>query len=106
MNKLTEQTSEKLKNKGLKVTPQRMAVLKAVYELNNHPTAENILEHVRRYNPNVAMGTIYKVLDTLIMNRLIKKVTTDKGIMRYDGIMEDHHHLYCVECDLIEDYKR
>ncbi|NBC84013.1 MAG: transcriptional repressor [Bacteroidetes bacterium] len=104
MKQLTEQISEKIKSKDLKVTPQRMAVLKAVYELNNHPTADNIIEYVRKENPNVAMGTIYKVLDTLIENKLVKKVRTDNGVMRYDGIMENHHHLYCVECDLIEDY--
>ncbi|MFO7671635.1 MAG: transcriptional repressor, partial [Bacteroidales bacterium] len=46
----------------------------------------------------------YKVLETLIENKLVKKVTTDKGVMRYDGIMENHHHLYCAECDLIEDF--
>lgn len=104
MKQQTEQIKEKIKSKGLKVTPQRMAVLKSVYELNNHPTADNILEYVRKENPNVAMGTIYKVLDTLIEKKLVKKVTTDNGVMRYDGIMENHHHLYCVECDLIEDY--
>ena len=37
-------------------------------------------------------------------NNLVKKVKTDKEIMRYDGVVEDHHHLYCSECDLIEDY--
>lgn len=37
-------------------------------------------------------------------NNLVKKVKTDKEIMRYDGVVENHHHLYCSECDLIEDY--
>ena len=44
-------------------------------------------------------------METLVENGLIKKITTDKDIMRYDGIIENHHHLYCSECDLIEDYK-
>jgi len=81
-----------------------MAILEAIYELNNHPTAENITEYIRQKHPNIATGTVYKVLETLVSNQLIKKVTTDKDIMRYDGIMENHHHLYCSECDLIEDY--
>lgn len=95
---------QKLAEKGMKITPQRMAILEAIYELNNHPTADNIIEFIRKTHPNVAIGTVYKVLETLVENGLIKKVTTDRDFMRYDGILENHHHLYCSSCDLIEDY--
>ncbi len=81
-----------------------MAILDAIYALNNHPTAENIIEYIRESYPNIATGTVYKVLDTLIDNKLIKKVKTDRDIMRYDGVMDKHHHFYCSECELIEDY--
>lgn len=90
--------------KGLKITPQRIAILEAIYKLDNHPTAEDIIIYIRKNNPNIAIGTVYKVLDTLVENHIIKKVKTDKDIMRYDGIIEKHHHLYCSTCDLIEDY--
>jgi len=96
--------SNKLINKGLKVTPQRIAVLDAIVKLNNHPTAENIIEYIRKNHPNIATATVYKVLDALAMNNLIKKVKTEKDIMRYDAMMESHHHLYCSESDRIEDY--
>ena len=96
---------ELLSDKGLKVTPQRVSILEAIFTLNNHPTADNIIEFIRKVHPNIATGTVYKVLDVLVENRLIKKVTTDKDIMRYDGVMEKHHHIYCSKCDLIEDYK-
>ena len=89
---------------GFKLTPQRLAILDAICQLGNHPTAEQIIAYIRERNPNIASGTVYKVLDTLIENDLVKKVTTDKNIMRYDGILENHHHLYCSECDLIKDY--
>ena len=95
---------QKLAEKGMKITPQRMAILEAIYELNNHPTDDNIIEFIRKTHPNVAIGTVYKVLETLVENGLIKKVTTDRDFMRYDGILENHHHLYCSSCDLIEDY--
>ncbi|MCF8389787.1 MAG: transcriptional repressor [Bacteroidales bacterium] len=93
-----------LAEKGLKVTPQRMNILDAIYTLGNHPTAENIIAYIHKDHPNIATGTVYKVLDTLVENNLIKKVKTDRDIMRYDGVIEKHHHLYCSECDLIEDY--
>jgi len=94
----------KLIEKGLKVTPQRVAILEAIIMLNNHPTAENIIDFIRKNHPNIATATVYKVLDIMVENKLIKKVKTDRDIMRYDAIMEKHHHLYCSETDRIEDY--
>jgi Fur family peroxide stress response transcriptional regulator len=96
--------SNKLIEKGLKVTPQRIAILEAIVKLNNHPTAENIIDYIRKNHPNIATATVYKVLDALVSSDLIKKVKTERDIMRYDAVMESHHHLYCSESDRIEDY--
>lgn len=94
----------KLREKGLKVTPQRVAIYEAIVTLNNHPTADNIIEYIKANHPHISVGTVYKVLDSLVENGLLKKVKTEKDIMRYDAIMSDHHHLYCAETDRIEDY--
>jgi Fur family transcriptional regulator, peroxide stress response regulator len=94
----------KLMEKGIKVTPQRMAVLEAFGQLGNHPTAENIITYIRKSHPNIALATVYKVLDTLVENGLVNKVKTERDIMRYDHILEKHHHLYTTETDRIEDY--
>jgi Fur family transcriptional regulator, peroxide stress response regulator len=94
----------KLIEKGLKVTPQRIAILEAITKLNNHPTAENIIDYIRNNHPNIATATVYKVLDALVAKELIKKVKTERDIMRYDAVMDNHHHLYCSESDRIEDY--
>jgi Fur family peroxide stress response transcriptional regulator len=94
----------KLAEKGLKVTPQRVAILEAIINLNNHPTAENIIDYIRDNNPNIATATVYKVLDALVMNELIRKVKTERDVMRYDAMMENHHHLYCSDSDRIEDF--
>ena len=95
----------RLSDKGLKVTPQRIAILEAIFKLNNHPTAENIIDFIRKNNPNIATATVYKVLDALLENDLIKKVKTDADIMRYDAIVEKHHHIYSSDSDRIEDYR-
>ena len=105
--KITMKVSElrsKLMEKGLKVTPQRMAVLEAFEKLNNHPTADNIITSIRKSHPNIATATVYKVLDTLVENGLVNKVKTDRDIMRYDPVIKKHHHLYSTESDRIEDY--
>ncbi|TAG54342.1 MAG: transcriptional repressor [Cytophagales bacterium] len=96
---------EKLKEKGLKVTPQRLAIFEAVMALDNHPTAENVSEYIKINHPNVSVGTVYKVLDSFVENNLLKKVKTEKDIMRYDAVLSHHHHLYCAETDKIEDYE-
>ena len=96
---------EKLQEKGLKVTPQRVAIYEAIVKLKNHPTAENVIEYIKANHPNISVGTVYKVLDSLVENQLLKKVKTEKDIMRYDAVLSNHHNLYCAETDRIEDYE-
>jgi len=93
-----------LKGSNLKVTPQRIAVLEALNILKNHPTADKIKEYVVKNHPNIAVGTIYKTLETFVEKGLVKKVKTEKDVMRYDAILENHHHLYCEETERIEDF--
>lgn len=96
---------DKLKEKGLKVTPQRVAIYNAVFNLKNHPTAETIVEIIKDTNPNISVGTVYKVLNVLVDVNLVKKVKSEQDVMRYDAELDKHHHLYCKETNKIEDYK-
>lgn len=93
-----------LSSKDLKVTPQRIAVLEALNTLAQHPSADKIIEFIRNKHPNIAIGTVYKTLETFVKKDIIQKVKTDRDTMRYDYIMEKHHHIYCNESDRIEDY--
>ena len=76
------QIKDKLVEKGLKVTPQRIAILEAIYTLNNHPTAEMIMDYIKDTHPGIASATVYKVLDALVENQLVKRVKTEKD--RYE----------------------
>lgn len=96
--------SEIIKNSKLRVTPQRVAVLKAVYQSSGHPSAEKVIDIVRREHPNIATGTIYNILESFVAADIIKRVKTDKGVMLYDAVSETHHHLYCHQSDRIEDF--
>ena len=100
----SEQISQKLRDARMKVTPQRQAILEAVHLLDNHPTAEQIIDYIRRKHPGIATGTVYNVLDVMVEKELIKRVKTDKDAMRYDAVLKNHHHIYCAETDRIEDY--
>jgi Fur family peroxide stress response transcriptional regulator len=93
-----------LAENNLKVTPQRTAVLEVIMGLENHPSAENIIDYIRLNFPHVPIGTVYKILDTFVEKGIVKRVKTDRDTMRYDAVKEKHHHLYCADSERIEDY--
>lgn len=93
-----------LSEHGLKITPQRIAILDVMLELKCHPTAETICDYLRMNYPHLSIGTIYKTLDAFHSKGIIKKVQSETDTARYDGVPEKHHHLYCAESERIEDY--
>jgi len=94
----------RLKEVGLRATPQRIEILQALCSLKNHPTAEQVLRDVHLKHPEISLTTVYNTLEAYVRKGLVKKVKTDKDSMRYDAVEEPHHHLYCYETDKIEDY--
>jgi len=100
-----EQLREKLSAVDLKVTPQRIAVFQALEKLNKqHPTTDQVLAEVRNLHPAIATGTVYKILDTFVDKKLICRVRTENDIMRYDMVLNDHHHIYDTQTGRIIDY--
>jgi len=89
---------------NLKVTPQRLSLLEAFENLKNHPSAEAIIEYVHSKYPNIAVGTIYKTLETFVEKGIIQKVKNKNGVARYDNITTKHHHLYSVDNEIITDF--
>ncbi len=92
-----------IQDAGLKVTPQRVAVIQALYKLN-HPRAEEIYKEVSQNIPGLSPTTVYNVLDALVEKDIIKRVKTEKGVMRYDAVPDHHHHMYCITTDRVEDF--
>lgn len=100
--------SEKVKNiisdGGLKFTHQRMVIYKSIVEGENHPTAEHVFESIKAQNPSISLGTVYKTLDSFVTAGIIQKFIDNKGVMRFDAILEAHSHLYCKKTNEISDY--
>lgn len=101
---MTDKVYQHLSEKGLKVTPQRIAVLEAINSSDNHPAADDVIGFISKHHPHIGKGTVYRVLDTLAGKGIIGKVKTDSGVMRYDPVTSRHHHLYCADSERIEDY--
>ncbi len=93
-----------LTENNLKITPQRIAVLEAIIGLNNHPSAEYLLQYLQLNFPHVAPGTVYRMLDTFVSKGIVKIVRTDDDTIRYDAVLDKHHHLYCSDTERIEDF--
>jgi Fur family peroxide stress response transcriptional regulator len=102
---MLQQLKETLDACGVKVTHQRLVILEAVIKSTNHPTAEQVFEYISKKNPSISLGTVYKTLEIFVAKGLIGKVNTPDGIMRYDGIVEVHNHLFCENTKEIVDFK-
>lgn len=90
--------------KGLKVTHQRIVVYKELMGTKLHPTAEQIYEAIKVDNPTISLATVYKTLETFVENRLINRVSSPRGTMRYDARIDNHNHIYVSNTDEIMDY--
>ncbi len=94
---------ERCRQKGLKITPQRVAVYEILLRSENHPTVEEIYEEVKKKYPFVSLATVYRTVETLEQMGLAKKVCYWGSSARYDANTDDHHHLICVSCGAIRD---
>ena len=93
-----------LTEKGLKATTQRLVIFEAFENLHNHPTAKDIYNFIKNKYPSISLSTVYNTLDLFVEHNIINTVKSDFGTVRYDGITNHHHHLYCHESNKIEDY--
>lgn len=111
-----------LREKGLKVTEQRLAVLTALSQrTDSHLTAEEIYDLVRVSSPKIGLATVYRTIQVLLELNIIDRICLDDGCVRYElgHIYENtdshhHHHLICVKCgrvmsfqgDLLEEFEQ
>src|SRR5262249_55005555 len=88
--------------RGLRMTPQRDALLRALSRARHHPTADDLYRRVRRVLPAVSPATVYRNVQQLTDAGVIS--TLDRpGVVRYGGNPEDHHHFVCETCGAVID---
>ncbi|MCU0553077.1 MAG: transcriptional repressor, partial [Leptolyngbya sp. Prado105] len=92
-----------LKEKGLRVTPQRFAVFANLLDRTDHPTAEQVLLDLNETAPTSSQSTVYSSLQALCKVGLIREVLLEEGVCRYDANVAPHHHFRCHCCGVIED---
>ena len=96
--------TEKLRNSGLKLTHQRMEVLREVSCCSDHPDAKQIYERVRTRIPAVSLDTVYRTLWTLKEVGLLNTLGPSQERVRFDANTDPHHHFICTRCGRTEDF--
>ncbi len=86
---------------SLNLTTPRKTVLDLVRGSTEHPTATDIMQKLGESGYRFAYATIYNSLRYLTDHGLIRELNLGNGITRYDGRMEDHHHIICQYCKKI-----
>ena len=99
-----DEITQKLKESGHRLTPQRMAVLKILASSFNHPSVEQVYDQVKVDFPMTSLGTVYKTVTLLKEMGEILELGFGEDSHRYDGARPyPHPHLICIKCNKIID---
>lgn len=93
-----------LRQRGHRLTPQRLAVLRVLASRTDHPSAEQIYRRLQPEYPMLSPATVYKTLDMLKELGQVLELEFRDGSNRYDGVLpRPHPHLICVACGRLDD---
>ncbi len=95
--------SRALRESGLRLTHQRLEVVREIAGSREHPGAEDVYRAVRERVPTISMDTVYRTLGTLSDLGLVRRVAVTRGPARYDANTTRHHHFVCTHCGLVRD---
>ncbi len=95
---------DRLRQRDLRITPQRIAILKAFLQSQDHPSVEQVHEEVKANFPTTSLATVYKTVNLLKEVGEILEIGFADGGNRYDGNNPSPHpHLICTRCNKIID---
>ena len=98
---------EALKKEGLRFTEQRKSIWDEITSSDDHREAEDIFLAIRKKNINVSRATVYRTIDVLVKNNLVRKLDIGDAPSKYENKIDSHHHdhMICLETgDIIEFY--
>ncbi len=92
-----------LKDRGQRVTTQRIVLLRALHELERHASADELLTAVRDRLPSLSLPTVYATLELFRELGLVRRIDTGSGPALFDPVLDGHHHLACRGCGRVHD---
>lgn len=105
MKPIAAEIREMLAKNGLRVTQQRIEILKLLMADYTHPTAEELFARLHLKFPALSLATVYKTLEILVSRNLIRKLRSDGLAVRFDADTSEHYHLVDIKTDKVTDFK-
>ena len=94
-----------LKESGVRITPQRHAVLEYLLTSMIHPTADEIYKALEKKFPSMSVATVYNNLRVLREVGLVQELTYGDSSSRFDCNTQEHYHIICNKCEKIVDFQ-
>lgn len=98
-----QELKKKCSDSNMRLTPQRIEVLKMVAGTTSHPDADMVYAEVKKNMPSISLDTVYRTLTSLEEMGLIFKVDNQLPKTRYDADLRPHCHFICVKCGAVHD---
>jgi Fur family ferric uptake transcriptional regulator len=99
----TRSAAERLREHGLRVTPQRRAILEVFTPDTGHLSADQVYERAAKEVPEIARATVYNTLADLLEAGLLRKVDGLGAVLYELSVDEGHHHFHCSDCGKLFD---
>lgn len=104
MGNSVDEALEQLKMTGVRMTPQRHAILAYLMDAMSHPTADEIYKALSPLYPSMSVATIYNNLRLFVDAGLVRELTYGDDSSRFDADLSDHYHAICNTCGKIVDF--
>jgi Fur family transcriptional regulator, peroxide stress response regulator len=105
MDSRVEHAVDQLKSGGVRMTPQRYAILNYLMESINHPTADDIFRAISPSYPSLSVATVYNNLKVFVEAGLVRELTYGDDSSRFDADLTDHYHAICTSCGGMVDFE-
>lgn len=105
MNPRLAEAVDTLKENGVRMTPQRHAILNFLMSSMDHPTADEIYKALEMTFPNMSVATVYNNLRVFKEAGLVTELTYGDASSRFDANMSEHYHIICRSCGKITDFE-
>ncbi len=92
-----------LRDERLRLTHQRLEIIREMAGTDEHPDVERVYARVRTRVPTISLDTVYRTLATLACHGLVGRVAVTTGPVRYDANVARHHHFVCTRCGSVRD---
>lgn len=93
-----QQFVEQCKAAGMKVTPQRLLIYRALMQDESHPSPDKLYRRIKRAHPTLSHATVYTTLEAFARHGIIARLTPLHETVRFDPMTHPHHHVVCVRC--------